>query len=405
MLQNIKDKILKHEKIAGVAAKINTDSSVQYSYVLLAIEKGKIKLVAQAKNWLTIEELKAELLNDYPIVIQIDGKGFLHKKLEESIANDSKVVSKIIPNAKDDDFYLQQFSNKNGQHVSIVRKNQLDELLHTFYKTIKIPLAISFGGFSIEIIIPFLESTLNQQNLGSYTIHSIDNEINTISVSTENELQKTKIEDDYISNNAVVAYAVGLQFLLKNGAYCTQIASINQENSDWQEKSLFKKAGMGMLVFFLVILLVNFALFTLWSDKNKTLQQARFGSGNYYSLIESVQNQLSKKESFLTKVAWNTPSKISFYADRLAATVPTSIKLTQMQIMPSEEVIENEIKKTIFQQNTILINGSCSNPTELNTWIKSMDEFNWIEQVKLNDYLFDSREHVANFKLYIKVKN
>lgn len=404
MLQNFKDKILKHDKIAGVAAKINTDSSVQYSYVLLTIEKGKIKLVYQAKHWLSVEELKLELPNDYPIVIQIDGKGLLHKKLDENIANDSKVVSKIIPNAKDDDFYLQQFSNKNGQHVSIVRKNQLDELLQTFYKTIKIPLAISFGGFCNEIILPFLESTLNQQNLGSYTIHAVDNEINTIVVSTENELQKTKIDEDYISNNAVVAYAVGLQFLLKSGAYCTQIASLNQENSDWQEKTLFKKAGMGMLVFFLVILLINFALFTLWSDKNKTLQQDRFGSGNYYSLIESVQNQLSKKESFLTKVAWNSPSKVSFYADRLAATVPTSIKLTQMQIMPSEEVIEKEIKKTVFQQNTILINGSCNNPTELNTWIKSMDEFNWIEQVKLNDYLFDSREHIANFKLYIKVK-
>lgn len=398
MFQAIKQKVVKQNKAVGISVRIAQDGSTTYSYCLLEQEKGLVNIKSQGSNIPNLDKIKSIIPQDCPVVLQIDGKGFLHKHLEGSKIENNKIVSSIIPNAKDEDFYLQN----SQEYISIIRRNNLDEILNSIEKEIGIPVAVSFGPFALSIVLPLINSEI--VNLDYYNLATKDNKIVSFSINENTNSSIINIGEQALQSNEILSYAVALQFLIGLDINCKNISKVEQQAGDWNEKLFFKKAGWAIMLFFLALLLINFILYSFYDNKNKELQQQRYGSGNQFSLQENLQKQVTQKEEFLQKAGWLSPSKMSYFADRLASQIPSSIKLTELKINPVEEIIENEIKKQIFKNRTVIIKGTCSNPSALNSWIKIIDDYEWIESAKLNNYLYDNREHQANFILDIKIK-
>jgi Tfp pilus assembly protein PilN len=398
MFQAFKQKIVKQNIVAGISVHFAQDGALQYSYCLLEQEKGLIVIKAQEANIDDLDKIKTAIPPNYPLAIHIDGKGFLHKNIGGSKVERHKIVSAFIPNAKDEDFYLQQTTH----YISIIRKNVLEKWLSDFSKQIEMPVAVSFGPFVLELILPLISSLSG--TLAGYALSIIENHIVGFSVNVPAEDALVKVGDQELKSSQLLSYAVALQFLVRVEVCCEGIQEVEKTAADWTERLFFKKAGWAVMIFFLGLLLLNFVLYSIYDDKNKELQKQRYGSGNEYALQENLQKQVKQKEEFLQKAGWLSPSKMSYYADRLASAVPVSIKLTDMKLHPEEEVVENEIKKQVFRNGEIVITGTCSNPLALNSWIKLIDSYAWIESVNLNNYLYDNREHLANFKLDIKIK-
>ena len=398
MFQSFKQKVVKQNKVAGISVQIAPDGSMLYSYTLLEQLKGLIVVTAKGHHITDLSVVKSQISSDWPVVVQIDGKGFLHKPLEGNTVDKSKIVSSIIPNAKDEDFYLQQ----TEQYISIIRRKVLDDFLKTFTEILALPVSISFGPFALELLMGIISDF--PTSIGPYQLKIIDQHIFNFTFTENKETFLIRVDDQDMASDELLSYAVALQFLVKGEAVCEAVDIVTQHASDWNEKLFFKKAGWGVMLFFLVLLLINFVLYTIYDSRYQTLQKQRYGAGNQFALQDNLQTQVQQKESFLQNAGWLAPSKISFEADRLAATVPASIKLTSLIINPVEEIIENEVKKQQFRNGDIVIEGSCTTPEALNTWIKVIDSFDWIDKVKLNNYLYDNRAHEAVFQLGLKVK-
>ena len=96
--------------------------SINLSSEFPELEGGSFVLSNGEVNYEScIKDFKKEEILKFPVVLTIEGKGVLHKFTETS--SDKIKLRNIIPNIKEEDFYINYTPNANGTWVSIVRKD------------------------------------------------------------------------------------------------------------------------------------------------------------------------------------------------------------------------------------------------------------------------------------------
>jgi Tfp pilus assembly protein PilN len=95
---------------------------------------------------------------------------------------------------------------------------------------------------------------------------------------------------------------------------------------------------------------------------------------------------------------------ISYYADRVAATIPDSVTLTNLNIYPALSKFSLGVKQWSFQQDTILLTGYCNDPTLLDTWIDQIKTIKNIKQSKINSYLNKKQGTAGIFTAEVLIK-
>jgi Tfp pilus assembly protein PilN len=160
---------------------------------------------------------------------------------------------------------------------------------------------------------------------------------------------------------------------------------------------------VGSLSFFFVLLVLNTVFYTLVSGENNQLT-AQY-SGQQHASLSTQKNteQFNQKESFLENAGWLNPSVMSFYADRIAASLPSAIHLTAINVCPVNEPVSRKEKKEVFDQNVVLVKGMASKPTDINQWTKALEDYTWVEHVKVQDYVFDHKVGRGTFTLHLQV--
>ena len=102
--------------------------SINLSSEFPELEGGSFVLSKGDVNFeLDINDFKKEDISKLPVVLTIEGKGVLHKFVETSI--DKIKLRNIIPNIKEEDFYVNYTPNEIGTWVSIIRKDLVSNIL------------------------------------------------------------------------------------------------------------------------------------------------------------------------------------------------------------------------------------------------------------------------------------
>jgi hypothetical protein len=124
-----------------------------------------------------------------------------------------------------------------------------------------------------------------------------------------------------------------------------------------------------------------------------------------FNEMEKLSKEVKEKEAFLSGAGWLQSSSACYYADRIAATVPPSVKLTELSINPLDEKKSKEEKKQLFSTGSILIKGDCSRPTELNEWLDQIKLIDKINKARLVNYFYDNKENKGSFSIEIETEN
>jgi Tfp pilus assembly protein PilN len=152
-----------------------------------------------------------------------------------------------------------------------------------------------------------------------------------------------------------------------------------------------------------LLLLINLILKFSIDAENKTLAQKEKSYKIMLARVDSLRNEVNEKKSFLTEAGWIESSKISFMADKIASTIPETIKLTEMSLYPKNDNLSVTQKKMVFDNHTVLVAGRCSKPTELNPWIKALKSFKWISNASVMNYIYDEKEKQGKFIVEVKI--
>ncbi|MBC7387684.1 MAG: hypothetical protein H7329_00595 [Opitutaceae bacterium] len=385
--------------VAG-AEIILTDEGYHIQFALLEKRKGNVKILKSQVNIVNYLELKYLIDKEIPIAVSISGKGILHKKVEKTELSPSQLLSQIIPNAKSSEFYLQL----TGFVLSIIRKSVLEELLLEFDKVGLNIISISLGGLPIKSILPLLDTQDSEiLHVCNHTIQFKSDEVVSYEYDKNNlqDLEYTTIGTDKVQSKLIAAYSCAFQQFL-NLQIEIQNPTLTLKRDEFISKGVFKKIAFGALGFFFFVLLVNFVVFSITSAESSKLMVAYDLHQDHLELLNKLQKEVKEKERFFQNEGWLHISKSSYYSDRIAASVPASVLLKTLTINPANELESRNLRKQIFDDNLIIITGSCNHPIDLNGWISKLKDFSWVKKVNVETYQFDSGQKAGNFKIEVQ---
>lgn len=383
--------------MAGVDLILLPEGQVWQACVLEE-RKGKIQLIKKGTSFGSLEEVSTFLEGDIPIALSISGKGILHKRLEKITEPEpSKLLAQAIPNAKASDFYLQTHTNSFYTFISIARKPVVEEIIGQFAALSLHLIAVSFGGMAFVSTIPLLEEVSPVQ-AGEHQFELKKKELERYSNNQTPSSTSLLISGESISNAQAIAYSTAFQQFLPFPIEA-EIPALVTAKEEYVQKQVFTKLGWGVLSFFLVLLLANYLVFSHLSKETERLSMATGLQKSQLEQMNRLTKEVGEKEKFFKNEGWMQSSRASFYADRIAETVPESVLLTSLDINPLDQKSSREARKKLFEDGLIVITGHCKRPIDLNGWIKRLKDFTWAQKVDVENYSYDSGDKIGKFRV------
>jgi len=403
MLKQLSDRISDTNSVCSIEIQLEADGTMLLNWVLLSKKKQVLVLENSGTAKGDLNVILDFVAPTVPLVLSLSGKGVLHKKVEQQGGNTGKLFDYIFPNARISDYLIQTvLCQDNSFQVSVVRKEQVDKLLTGLSELGFYVLSLSFGPFSVLPLFKLLNINVKEVQLGRHVLqldyHTPSVYSYTIQASNSHLIS---IANEQLADHLVVPYAMAFQYLVGGERVEVEYESIQVLAQTHKDKKLFKVLSWGSLVFFFSLLLINTLFYTIVSGENNDLSTAY--SGLEHASLSTKKNveEFNQKETFLMKAGWLDASVMSYYADRIAASLPQAIQLTSINVCPVNEALTRKEKKEVFDQGIIVVKGIASRPTELNQWTKVLDQYTWIEQVKVQDYTFDHKTGRGNFTLHL----
>lgn len=391
-------------KIVGVEIQLLANQEYCIHVVILEKNKNTIQLVEKHNNISSFSTLKEKIKKDIPLCISLSGKGVLHKFLPKNIPTDNPIelIGQALPNAKAEDFFYQILENEKV--ISIIRKNVFEGLHQKLLELNLSILQVSLGGLVIHQLQNIGLLTNIPEAFGKHKITYVDKKLNSYQFISSAHIAKYTFGEEKISTELITAYATAFQYFIPLDPIQADIEYITEEKEELIEKKKFTLIGWSLLLTFLVILVVNFIVFSTYNKENQQFQ----GRVNVYKHLlvkqDSLQKRFDEKNYFLKKTGWLTPCKTSYYADQLGNSVPKQIRLTQLDIYPKDEKKSQKERKLLFEYGHLIMSGECSKVTRLNPWINKIKKMEWVKEVKEVNYDYDTKKRKGFFTIRIALK-
>jgi hypothetical protein len=406
MLTKLKGTLTKITKALGVEVILLPDNQYKFTLIELVLDKKNIRLEKKQQRTGASPEILKDLIDkDIPVYLVLNGRGILHKKITGPVSEDNSLIQTVLPNAKAQDFYIQKNISEKGILVSLIRKETVDQLLSLFGQWNIYCTDFSLGAMPIASIRPFIH---NISEIGfEFSGHTIIFDHSGIIVDyhfqlTEERKNVVQVDTEKVEEDFLVAYAAAFSLLIQDNNVDPFIERVEEGKAEFINKLLFTKLSWTVLGFFLLALMVNVILFTSFSSENNELIQKESKYSSMFSEMETLSKEVKEKENFLWEAGWLQSSQATYFADRIAATVPASVRLTEFSINPLDERKSKEIKKELFNTNIIFIKGNCTRPTELNEWLDKIKLIDKITKARLVNYFYDNKENIGSFSLEIE---
>lgn len=400
--------ILKNKQLGCIEVNLMEDNACIYHLVVLKQEKNKINFEKVICNIDSFEVLSSHLSRNLPLAVVLTGKGIIFRNIES--ANDENnidILRKILPNAVPADFYIERTESGNNEtSVSIIRKEIAEKFLNTFKEKKLFVIDLFIGPYIINPVINIIDPLLETINLGTYQIKLGEGKIISCSSKISENEEIINVGEEKVSNYALLALSAGITMFANNfSSIHPDVVPVQINNEEFKSFRLMKIAGMGMLVVFFLILLINYFIFDSYNSRHNDLTSRLTEYQGFLSNYKIQKTDLEEKKTLLTETGLLQPSKISFYADRIAANLPSGISLTELNINPKTSK-KNDQKKIDFSKNKITIEGYTTKGSILYEWLKTIEGYEWVEEV--SKFTINSEDgyknQMAGFTIDIEIK-
>jgi Tfp pilus assembly protein PilN len=147
-------------------------------------------------------------------------------------------------------------------------------------------------------------------------------------------------------------------------------------------------------------------LFDYYDNQQKGLKVEVGQQKSLLNQRDDLAGKYEAKKSLLGDQLHLGESKSSYYADQLAATLPSSLQLTKLVLFPSikEDGYNSEESLPRYDNQTILVEGQCQASIFYNNWKRSLEELNWVASIHNLSYQ-NNKNGQGIFKLKITLKN
>jgi Tfp pilus assembly protein PilN len=392
--------------IASIEVNVVSKGKFLFHCVLFSVKSNKIIINNEGTNFDDFNTLLNFTKGYSNIVLIITGKGIIQKKVILDAKDKLLFINQLLPNANEDQFYLQYLISKKNAFGSLARKDLIDEILFLFKKCNNIfILNISLGVSVVSILNPFLNTIERKISLMNYDFTFENNDLKDICTSDKSDnILVWDLKTDKIKNESIIAYSSGLAYLEKKIEQSFIKSEYLEESlKNYNQKKIFCKLRIYLLVLFFLVLIINFFVSDQYTKKLDLLESKLYENRNQINQLEKLKSDLIQKKNLSGDVIFGTHQKLSFLADQLALQIPNEITLIGMNIFPIQKRVKKE-EKILFEENFIDISGQTNNTDVLNNWIKLLNEMPWVKSVSIVNYEKGQNETTAIFELKINSK-
>lgn len=410
MLSQIRNKVLQIHRAYGIEISLIPNDEVVIQAVALRLEKNKVVKETESHSFSSIAALHKVIPAGSPVAVTINGKGVLHKKIiRENLTGN--LFDAILPNANPADFYLEHYDSESFSSVYIIRKAILDQIVDELIQNKFKILTVAMGVTDIQYLIPYFTAEKESDGIKSnHYIIRFDRQKNVTDVESVpfmvdevRPVLEYSIGDQYVFTRGIMAFASAMGLLTGTafGNAGLNSPAIKKEREDFRYYKYYKASLWLFLSGLFFILLVNFLLYSHYAKLNEELSVTRIQTQGELIKNEKQESAILVKEKFIGQFGWDHPSRISLYADRIAALVPDDAQLTGLKINPVNIGFSGDNRLLSFQQDTIQITGTCEDPVELNRFVNNLRNIRDFHEINIKNYLYKKETQNGTFSMEI----
>lgn len=375
----------------GIEATFLRNNQVVFNLVRAKKNNDAFEILEDILEIDSTENLNEKIKGNEPTILTISGNGVLHRKMEftgqESLI---EAFNRLFPHSNFKEFYIQIWQaqdNKVG-YLSIIRKDQIDILLEKLQK-IKVT-KLFLGPFALNRLLPMMDgiqSGFHDLSVDHYRLKLNDHSIDSIAW-TEDEVPNVQlgIRGEIFKTSTLIPYASVIDYFIPaNNFRSLEIEQIAENQKEYRYELKFKRTGTAIAVGFLIILLINFIQFSSYFSKNNQLRQEVSMNSDLITKLDSLSAELDLRKKVLNNFNIKGASKVTYYADQIAASVPISVTLDELYIFPIKKG-NHDTDDILFENRKVLISGYSQASIDLNNWIKTLQTNKWVSRVSILTY-------------------
>lgn len=379
------------------------DGKVEVVVTKLKKESRNIKIVSS--GFLHFEAITSaidQLDKRLPSILVVSGNIVLNKVKTAESSNQID-ISEVIPS--DDQLFVYQAAQiKKGKAFSIIRKEEASEILKLL-EDFKI-LDLWIGPQPLLHFQESLPRNLAILTRGYQIIFTVDASV----VIEEKELgwdkgnrgDKTiQVAGQRIDPDSLPGFSAGALFFLGIHGDAKNIQKLDEIKADFKFERLSQIIGWSGALLLLVLLLVNFLVFSQMNSHNNQLRFSSSESEYSLQLIDSLETELAGKRSFFSTSGLGESSKVSFFADRIGYITPEGIAFESLVVFP--EVKNDDENSYQFDRLSITIRGRSKNSSVLNLYINQLRGLDWVSDVKVLPYK-ENKAGIGDFELVLALR-
>lgn len=375
--------IYEKEAFAGVEC-LQKEGNVYYNLCVLKKEKGNAKILLQQQDILSVSALKEFIKEDMPVFLVINTKGILNKFLDYFPESKEEALSTVFPSANQKDFHVQQLeTGTNKGLISIIRKDKAIHIINGL-NAANIWIVNAFiGPFWIQEILPILPVYVNKIQTGQQLL-SIDQQVITAFAKDETQPSELfSVGDERVHEKMLSALSMAFLAITQPNIQGIVEEIIQTQQHNFYYKKLTHYTTLFALGFFFIALLGNYLLFEKYNNQEQALKIEVAQQGNLLNQRDSLVKKYEDKSALLGDQLHLGRSKSSYYADQLAATVPSTLQLTNLVLFPEikEAHYSSEKKLPRYDNQLIIVAGKCQASVFYNNWKRSLEELDWIASI------------------------
>lgn len=368
---------------------------------ILSLKKKKKELqIENSKQFLEESDVFSFLKDQKHVFLTINTDQVLTKITDYIDEDEVKTIQNTFQNLNLKDFYYSVNSYNNTVFVTICRKVYVDDIIDRYKKKGIDVIGFSIGNTIVENIIPYIEETHFFTSNAKVTLSN--EEIITIDSIFEQEYYIIN-ELDVSSNDIVPLSGVLFGYFQGEKNITGFQGKIAELKKDFLDKRIFKVGLNFSLGLLLIILLINFLLFSSYSTKVNHLNSDLLIDENQKAKVTQLQEQIRVKEDLIKDLNNVLQSEISKYIDEIAVTVPKTILLDELNYQPLKSSVRFD-KEMLFNKGSIVVKGTTKKDAEFSSWTGKFGKKKWIEEIIFQDFS-NSKKGTSNFEFLIKIKN
>ena len=369
--------------------------SINLSSEFPELEGGSFVLSKGDVNFeLDINDFKKEDISKLPVVLTIEGKGVLHKYVETSV--DKIKLRNIIPNIKEEDFYVNYTPNEVGTWVSIIRKDLVSKILEEKGILIDNIVDLYLGPTGIQ----WLTEMSNELPafVGGSELTYKSNQLESIRKSSGGHLKNRFIFGVDLEFNKHLAFIGALVcFSKRNHSHKNETWTKNKKTL--KDKKVFQnsvKLTLGVLLFvFMGNMVLNQILNSTYNEKAALALK----HSDLVNQAVALQEEEELKREFIQKLGLEVNPQFAVFSDEIGETVPQSIQLSKLIVNPLKKTIRK--KKLIeFKNEIIEIGGFCKSSQVCNEWVQELRNLSWIKKIELVEFKFN-KDNIGEFTVEV----